>query len=206
MLASRMTCSHLLFFPGRNPIPSTTAAAVSSHGGLAAHVTPRTSRGFSLTPSGFLLSSLPTLVILQRERSPKLTGDLRSFGGSCVGWSLTSSLLPAALGHQGPCWESSVFSSHLRRSRQGGEGRVCACFPTASPTRDAREKCPCWSRPSLSRTRRMALFCRHTGHVPYPLERCRWAVYAKVHHLLPVSNRKEAGAGTANMTQLQTDR
>lgn len=200
-----MTCSHLLYFPGRNPIPSTTVAAVSSHGGLAAHVTPRTSRGFSLAPSGFLLSSLPMLVILRWERSPKLIGG----GPQELWWELCrleSHLVTAALGHQGPCWESRVFSSHLRRSRQGGEWRVCACFPTASPTRDAREECPCWSQPSLSRTTRMALFCRHTGHVPYPLERCCWAVYAKVHHLLPTSNRKEASAGTANMTQLQTDR
>ena len=41
---------------------------------------------------------------------------------------------------------------------------------------------------------------------PLPTGEGCWAVYAKVHHLLPVSKRKEASAGTANMTQLQTDR
>lgn len=56
------------FFPSRNPITSTTAAEVSSHGGLVVHVTPHTSRGFRCsTPSGFLLSSLPTLFSNEKE-------------------------------------------------------------------------------------------------------------------------------------------
>lgn len=147
-----------------------------------------------------------THVILWRERSPELRREFRSFNESCAGWSLTSSLLPAALEHQGPCWEISVLSTHLRRSRQG-EQRVCACFPTASPMRDVREKCTCQSQLSLSRTTRMAPFCRHTGHVPYPPARHWWTLYAKIHHHhLLVSIRTEASAGTANTTQLQADR
>lgn len=82
-----------------------------------------------------------THVILQQERSPELTRDLRSFIRNGAGWSLTSPLLPATLVPQEPCWETSALSlSGLPQMRRG-----CACFPAASPKRDAREKCPCLS-------------------------------------------------------------
>lgn len=106
--------AHLLFFPGRNLINTTVTASVSSHRDLVAHITPHTSRGFRCSFPQF-----PN-VIPWWERSPELTKPQQELCRS----SLTSALLPAALGLQRPCWESSVLSAHGRRWGLGSEGDV----------------------------------------------------------------------------------